>query len=165
MPVIGVAATLVRQPIRLARFAVQAVETVVRTLADQASPAPPPAPPPPRKAPPAPARRRPRSAEAPPAPASPVVPSEAKVVDDEPVLVEESAEPGAEDAAGPEIHIDEPFAGYSLLKAADVIGRVRAATGEEAAAINLYESLNKKRATVLQAAELRLAELQPGPAS
>lgn len=149
MPAIGLVTTLARQPFRLARFAAQAVETVARSLIerdDGDTPAPT-GPQPPRSAPP-------------PDP-TPVVAPEAKVIDDEPILVRESVEPGAVDAPGPEIHVEEPFDGYDLLRATDVIDRLRAATTEEVAAIELYEGAHKDRPTVMAAAKLRLTELSP----
>lgn len=160
MDAFGLVTTLIRQPLHLIRFAVDTAESVYKALTpDEPETGPEPAPEPERPAPP-PARPAKRPRRAP----SPVVPPEAKVLDDEPILVEEFAEQGAEEPAGPEIHVDEPFAGYSLLKAADVIERLRAASAEEAAAIELYEGTTKGRATVIRAAEMRLAELEPRPA-
>jgi hypothetical protein len=79
------------------------------------------------------------------------------------VLVEEFADKGAEDAPGPEIHVDEPFEGYSRLRARDLIARLASATAEEAAAVELYEGATKGRATVLRAAEMRLAKVGARP--
>jgi len=70
--------------------------------------------------------------------------------------VESFSEPGAEDGAGAQITVDEPWEGYAQLKAADVIARTRTATAAELAAIQLYEGLNRKRATVLAAVEREL---------
>ena len=167
MDIIGLAATIARQPLRLARLAVDAAETVYRTVTDQPSAGPPPseqrgpARPPAATSPPPPVVPSRRSRPA--APPRPRVPPKAKVIDDEPVLVEEFADKGAEDAPGPEIHVDEPFEGYSLLKASDLIARLSSATAEEAAAIELYEGTTKGRATVLRAAEMRLAKVGARP--
>ena len=161
MDAFGLVAALIRQPLNVVRFAVDTAESVYKqVLAPDEPQAAPPAEPEPERTQrprPTPARRRRRAPK-------PVVPPEAKVLDDDPILVEEFAEQGAEEPAGPEIHVDEPFAGYTLLKAADVIERLRAASAEEAAAIQLYEGTTKGRATVIRAAEMRLADLDPRPA-
>jgi hypothetical protein len=90
-------------------------------------------------------------------PPTPLVPAEerAKTVDDEPELVEESAEPGAEDGAGPEIEIEEPWEGYSGMKADEVIARIEDATAAELAILELYERAHRDRTSVLTAAERR----------
>jgi hypothetical protein len=73
-------------------------------------------------------------------------------VDEEPVLVAETAEEGAEDGAGPELRIDPPWDGYDEMTAADIRDRLAAATPVEAAAVELYESAHKSRRTVVDAA-------------
>jgi hypothetical protein len=77
-------------------------------------------------------------------------------VDEEPVLVAEVAEGGAEDGAGPELHVDPPWDGYDRMSAAEIRDRLVAATGAEAAAVELYESVRKSRRSVLDAAERAL---------
>ena len=97
--------------------------------------------------------------ESPPAPdAPPAVPDELipDHVDEEPVLVAESAEEGAEDGAGPELHVDAPWDGYDQMTAADIRDRLSGASPTEAAAVELYESTHKSRRTVLDAAERAL---------
>jgi hypothetical protein len=76
-------------------------------------------------------------------------------VDDE--LVEEVAEPGAEDGAGAQVTIAEPWSGYRELRAADVIDRLAAASPEELAAIELYELSSRNRRTVVAAAHRELS--------
>ncbi len=71
-------------------------------------------------------------------------------------LVEEVAEPGAEDGAGAQIRIAEPWEGYRALRAADVIDRLPEASSEEVAAIELYELSTRKRQTVIAAAQREL---------
>lgn len=66
-------------------------------------------------------------------------------------LVEEVAEPGAEEGAGAQIRIAPPWAGYDALRAADVIARLRDSDAAQLAAIELYEASHKRRRTVLQA--------------
>ena len=73
-------------------------------------------------------------------------------VDEEPVLVAEAAEEGAEDGAGPELHIEEPWDGYDEMTAADIRDRLAAVSPTEAAAVELYESTHKSRRTVIDAA-------------
>jgi hypothetical protein len=86
--------------------------------------------------------------------ASPAVPDELipDHVDDEVVLVAETAEEGAEDGAGPELHIEAPWDGYDKMTAADISDRLSAGTPVEAAAVELYESAHKSRRTVMDAA-------------
>ena len=78
---------------------------------------------------------------------------------EEPELVEEFAEPGAEDGAGPELHIREPWEGYREMNARDVTARLGDASAAELAAVQLYESSTRARQTILSAAarELRRA--------
>jgi hypothetical protein len=72
-------------------------------------------------------------------------------------LVAETAEPGAEDGAGAQVRVAEPWDGYSALRAADVIERLAQATSEELAAIELYELTSRRRQTVIAAAQRELA--------
>jgi hypothetical protein len=80
----------------------------------------------------------------------------AKTVDDEPVPVGEFAEQGAEDGAGAQLTIDEPWEGYDALTSEELSARIAAAGAEELALIELYERAHKGRQAVLQAAEIRL---------
>ena len=50
-----------------------------------------------------------------------------------------------------------PLRGYDQLAAKDVVGRVQRLSGPQATAVLEYERARKKRATVIRAAELRLA--------
>jgi hypothetical protein len=77
-------------------------------------------------------------------------------IDTDDELVEEVAEPGAEDGAGAQVRIAEPWTGYPDLRAADVISRLAAASPEELAAIEPYELSNRKRKTVIAAAQRQL---------
>jgi hypothetical protein len=79
-------------------------------------------------------------------------------VDEEPVLVAEVAEEGAQDGAGPELHVEPPWDSYDQMTAADIRDRLAAATPAEAAAVELYESTRKARRSVLDAAERALRE-------
>ena len=97
-------------------------------------------------------------------PATPLVPGEevAKTLDDEPELIEELAEPGAEVGAGAEVEVDEPWEGYAEMNAEAVLARIREAGVAELALVELYERANKRRKTVLAAAERRHKEIS-GP--
>jgi hypothetical protein len=96
--------------------------------------------------------------EEPAAPVTPPVeePAEPAHVSEEPELVSELAEPGAEDGAGASITIAEPWPGYDQMQAKQVISRLAAATPAELAAIQLYESSNRDRQTVRAAAQRSL---------
>ena len=87
--------------------------------------------------------------------APPAVPDELILdhVDEEPVLVAEVAEEGAEDGAGPELHVDPPWDGYDQMTAADIRDRLAAASTVEAGAVELYERTHKNRSSVIEASE------------
>jgi hypothetical protein len=101
-------------------------------------------------------RRRPerREPEPPPPPAPP------EHVDEEPVLTAEFAEEGAEDGAGAEVHVDEPWEGYGEMKVPEVTARLASASNIELAAVQLYESSHRKRNSVLRDVEKRLRTQQ-----
>jgi hypothetical protein len=83
-------------------------------------------------------------------------------VSEEPVLVREEAEPGAEDGAGAQLTVTEPWNGYARMSARDVIARARQAGAAELAAVRLYESRHRSRQTVLAAVDRQL-KLVSGP--
>src|SRR4051812_17837281 len=85
-------------------------------------------------------------------------------IDTEPELVGEFAEPGAEDGAGAELHVAEPWEGYKRMRVADVRDRVAVAGPEELAVIQLYEGTHRRRRSVLDAVERRTKELANAPA-
>jgi hypothetical protein len=95
------------------------------------------------------------AADAPPAVPDELIPDH---VDEEPVLVAEVAEEGAEDGAGAELHVEPPWDGYDRMTAADIRDRLAAATPAEAAAVELYESTGKTRRSVLDAAQRALRQ-------
>jgi hypothetical protein len=84
-------------------------------------------------------------ADAPPAVPDELIPDH---VDEEAVLVAETAE----DGAGAELHVEAPWDGYDKLTAADIRDRLAAASPAEAAAVELYETTHKNRSSVLDAA-------------
>jgi hypothetical protein len=120
--------------------------------------------------PPAPAT--PVTVDAPPAPATPVPvdtpPVDAPLppldgpahVSEEAEIVETVAEPGAEDGAGAEVHVAEPWNGYREMKADDVIDRITGATVAELAAVELYELSGRSRQSVIDAVRRELNRSQ-----
>ena len=153
-------------------------DVVTGTVVPEAEPRPEPPEPrpePPEPAPPPPAAEatpasepRPAAPEpAPPPPAAqnaPAPPSESEPghVSTEPELVEELADPGAEDGAGAEVRVvGEPWPGYRHLKARDVIARLPSATREELAAVALFETAGANRKSVVAAAERALKQATP----
>jgi hypothetical protein len=93
---------------------------------------------------------------APPPEPQPPPPQEPVHVSEEPELVREVAEPGAEDGAGAAVTVVEPWPGYSRMTAKQVIERLTDATPAELAAVQLYESINRDRQTVRAAAARNL---------
>jgi hypothetical protein len=93
---------------------------------------------------------------APPPEPEPPSPEEPAHVSEEPELVQEVAERGAEDGAGATVTVDEPWPGYARMTAKQVIERLADATPAELAAVQLYESFNRDRQTVRAAAERNL---------
>jgi hypothetical protein len=86
-------------------------------------------------------------------------------IDTESELVGEFAEKGAEEGAGAEIHVDEPWDGYSQMQVADITARVLLATPEELVVVQLYEGTHRKRDSVLDAVERRSRELANTPSA
>jgi hypothetical protein len=84
-------------------------------------------------------------------------PTEPAHLETEDELVGEVADAGAEDGAGAQVSIAEPWSGYRELRAADVIERLATASPEELAAIELYELASGKRQTVVAAAQRELS--------
>jgi hypothetical protein len=83
-------------------------------------------------------------------------------VSTEPQLVDELAEPGAEDGAGAEVHVDEPWEGYERTNAKQVIARLGSASPAELAAVQLYESGSRRRQTILTAVKRELQSANDG---
>lgn len=78
------------------------------------------------------------------------VPSDEQLPDDR-ELVEEFADPGAEEGAGASLRVAPPFPSYDELRAADVIDRLRGVDTAELGATELYERTHRGRRTVLDA--------------
>lgn len=124
--------------------AASAAQPAPQAAAAQAAPSAPPA---------APTRADPAAAEHP----------EPVHVSEEPVVVAEVAEAGAEDGAGPELQVEPPWEGYDDQDVRTIARRLRAADAAPVAAVELYEAANKQRRGVLEAAQRRLKQLS-GPA-
>ena len=98
-----------------------------------------PAPAPPESAPPEPV-------------AAPPTAEQPAHVSEEPEVVAETAETGAEDGAGAEVDVDQPWPGYDEMTAPDIEDRLQAEGPETSAAVSLYEASHKGRASILEAA-------------
>jgi hypothetical protein len=77
-------------------------------------------------------------------------------VSEQATIVRESAEPGAQEGAGATIRVQEPWPGYSRMNVRDVVARLGGAPAAELAAVQLYETGNRRRQTVLQAVQREL---------
>jgi hypothetical protein len=86
----------------------------------------------------------------------PAIVQEPLHVSEEPELVREEAEPGAEDGAGAQLTVIEPWSGYTRMNARDVIARARQASPAELATVRLYEARHRSRQTVLAAVDRQL---------
>ncbi|HEV2875195.1 MAG TPA: hypothetical protein VGW14_08605, partial [Thermoleophilaceae bacterium] len=73
-------------------------------------------------------------------------------VSEEPELVVEVAESGAEDGAGAEVAVDEPWPSYDEMNAPDIEDRLLTEGPETAAAVSLYEASHKGRTSIIEAA-------------
>ncbi len=103
--------------------------------------------------------RRPARSEPAQPPPAPPVPDTAKTIDDEPVPVAEFGGEGAEEDAGPEIHVDPPWDGYDAMTVADLKARLTDANRELLAAVVLYEGFGRGRRSVIDPAEQRLTRM------
>jgi hypothetical protein len=95
----------------------------------------------------------PPDAAAPRGPASP----EEDHVDTGAALVGEFAEAGAEEGAGAEVEVAEPWDGYARMTAAEVRRRLTDAAPATLTAVALYERVHRGRKSVLEDAERRIA--------
>jgi hypothetical protein len=83
-------------------------------------------------------------------------------VSEEPELVVEVADKGAEEGAGAEVRVDEPWEGYDRMTAAAIRGRLRMEGTAVAAAVRLYEASHKGRSSVLEEAGRRTSARPSG---
>jgi hypothetical protein len=78
-------------------------------------------------------------------------------VDEQAVLVSESADPGAQDGAGASVHVREPWSGYRTMRAPEIVDRLPALSDEVLSLLVLYETKpGRARRTVLEAAQREL---------
>jgi hypothetical protein len=96
-----------------------------------------------------------------PRPAPPPIAPEPAHVSESPELVQEIAEPGAEDGAGAQVRIAEPWEGYRQMTAADIIDHLASASREELATVELYELAGRRRTSVVAAAQRALKQASP----
>jgi hypothetical protein len=82
-------------------------------------------------------------------------------VDEGTVVVSETAEPGAEEGAGAELDVQEPWEGYDRMTGEQIIAALGQTSREALAAVELYEATTMNRRSILEAAEQRLKELTP----
>ncbi len=114
----------------------------------------------PPSAPVAPATPAPADAPAPAASDEPDQPEfQPAHIDEEPTLVYSSADEGAQDGAGPTLRIGEPWNGYRGMNAPDVVDRLAVADAATLAAVQLFESANRSRKSVLAAVDQRLTTI------
>jgi hypothetical protein len=78
-------------------------------------------------------------------------------IDREAVLVGESADQGAEDGAGAQLHVSPPWDGYGAMRATDIVDRLVVESDEALSVVLLYEQSTKNRRTVMSAATRELA--------
>lgn len=90
------------------------------------------------------------------APPPPAVPEPHIETEDE--LVASSSDAGAEDGAGAQIGIGEPWVGYRGMHAPEIVDRIALADTAELALVQLFEAANRNRVTVIRAVEDRLKE-------
>lgn len=163
---------VVRGAAALTGAALSAVEERRRSRRQRGSASP--APPMPKQPPPPiPAYQAPPAEPAAPADPAPVAPAPSVAADvsppepveliEEPIhvseeaeLVSEVAEPGAEEGAGAQVTVLEPWEGYARMTARDVIARLATANPTELAAVELYEGSHRARRTVLAAVQRRM---------
>src|SRR3954454_21014471 len=158
MDIVGTVTLPARLSFRIARWGARTVAGALPLGADGDEPSPPgptveerPDPPPAATV----ARPTAAPAPAPPPPQPPPAPAPAHV-DEGATVVAEFAEDGAEDGAGAEIELAEPWDGYERLHADEIVDRLGGAGSEELAAVLLYERSTRDRASVVEAAEEQL---------
>jgi len=79
-------------------------------------------------------------------------------LDEEPAdVVYSSSDEGAHDGAGATLHVAEPWKGYRDMTAPDVVDRLAVSDSATLATVQLYETANRGRKTILAAVERHLA--------
>jgi hypothetical protein len=77
-------------------------------------------------------------------------------LDERPVVAAEVAEAGAEEGAGAQVDVDQPWEGYGGMTAVEIRARLGDADPEAAAVVKLYEAAHKGRSSVIEAADRRM---------
>jgi hypothetical protein len=90
------------------------------------------------------------------APQPPTPMPEPDHLDERPVVAAEVAEAGAEEGAGAQVHVEQPWEGYGGMTAAQIRDRLASADPEVAAVVKLYEAANKGRRSVIETADRRM---------
>jgi len=72
-------------------------------------------------------------------------------------LVAEVADPGAEDGAGAQVRIEEPWPDYRRMAAGEIVDRISVEDEAALTVVLLYERAHRARKTVIAAAEQALA--------
>lgn len=92
----------------------------------------------------------------PPAPRPGTPMAEPDHLEERPVVAAEVAEAGAEEGAGAQVHVDQPWEGYDGMTAVEIRNRLADADPEVAAVVELYEAAHKGRRSVVEAADRRI---------
>jgi hypothetical protein len=152
MDIVGVVTAPARLGLRLAGWGVRSAVGLL-PFPGEGEPEARPAPPGPTvEEPPAPAETVVRPTPSP----TPEPAAEPRHVDEGATVVAEFAEEGAEEGAGAEVDLSEPWDGYDRLYADDVIEQLSGASDETLAAVSLYERSNRARPSVIEAADEQL---------
>ena len=89
-------------------------------------------------------------------PAPDLAPASRHLDEDSSALVAEVADPGAEDGAGAELRVEEPWAGYARMRVPEISDHLSSESDEVLLAVRLYEVTHKGRRGVLDAVEREL---------
>jgi hypothetical protein len=156
MDLVGTLSAVVRVPLRIAGHGVRAGGRAIEGLLPGDRDGEPPAAGPTVERPPRPVTTE-HVETSPPEPAH---------VDEGAGVVAEFAERGAEEGAGAQVELAEPWEGYDRMQADDVIARLDESSIETLAAVALYERGRDGRTSVLEEAERLLRRRSaPGPRS
>src|SRR4051812_8933970 len=154
MDIVGTVTLPARLSFRIARWGARTVAGALPLGGDGDEPSPPgPTVEEPPEPPPAATVARPTAAPPPPPAEPPPAPAH---VDEGATVVAEFAEDGAEDGAGAEIELAEPWEGYDRLHADELVDQLTGAGSETLAAVLLYERSTRDRASVVDAADEQL---------
>jgi hypothetical protein len=83
-------------------------------------------------------------------------------IEAEETLVAAVADPGAEEGAGAQVHVDPPWQGYNKMRSRDIVERLAVESAAVLSVVELYERSHRGRRSVLEAAERELARRTSG---